>query len=190
MKVFTTGEVARRCNVANRTVSEWFDSGLLKGYRIPGSRDRRIPREYLIKFMKEYEIPLGDLEDEVMAKVLIVTQDQVLIENLKREMPLELSFKVAVADNSFNAGFQVKGFYPDCIVVDFSIGSAEALQICQNLQRNSEVAETIIIALLPDNGSSTTFNRLSINETFKKPFDPALLADRLWELVSAKKELA
>ena len=89
MKVFTTGQVAKICKVAPRTVSKWFDSGRLKGYRIPGSQDRRIPREYLIRFLKEHGMPLGDLEDEAMAKVLIVAQDQVLIENLKRELPLE-----------------------------------------------------------------------------------------------------
>ena len=89
MKVFTTGQVAKICKVAPRTVSKWFDSGRLKGYRIPGSQDRRIPREYLIKFLKEHGMPLGDLEDEAMAKVLIVAQDQVLIENLKRELPTE-----------------------------------------------------------------------------------------------------
>ena len=53
MKVFTTGQVAKICKVAPRTVSKWFDSGRLKGYRIPGSQDRRIPREYLIRFLKE-----------------------------------------------------------------------------------------------------------------------------------------
>ena len=100
MKVFTTGQVAKICKVAPRTVSKWFDSGRLKGYRIPGSQDRRIPREYLIKFLKEHGMPLGDLEDEAMAKVLIVAQDQVLIENLKRELPLERSFKAAVAAKS------------------------------------------------------------------------------------------
>ena len=94
--IFTTGQVAKICKVAPRTVSKWFDSGRLKGYRIPGSQDRRIPREYLIKFLKEHGMPLGDLEDEAMAKVLIVAQDQVLIENLKRELPVEKSFKVAV----------------------------------------------------------------------------------------------
>ena len=45
MKVFTTGQVAKICKVAPRTVSKWFDSGRLKGYRIPGSQDRRIPRD-------------------------------------------------------------------------------------------------------------------------------------------------
>ena len=78
MKVFTTGQVAKICKVAPRTVSKWFDSGRLKGYRIPGSQDRRIPREYLIKFLKEHGMPLGDLEDEAMAKVLIVAQVQCL----------------------------------------------------------------------------------------------------------------
>ncbi|MDD5026590.1 MAG: helix-turn-helix domain-containing protein [Candidatus Peribacteraceae bacterium] len=104
MKVFTTGQIAKICKVAPRTVSKWFDSGRLKGYRIPGSQDRRIPREYLIKFLKEHGMPLGDLEDEAMAKVLIVAQDQVMIENLRRELPLERSFKVAVATNDFDAG--------------------------------------------------------------------------------------
>ena len=56
-KVLTTGEVAEICNVASRTVGKWFDGGLLKGYRIPGSRDRRIPVGELVRFMKAYEIP-------------------------------------------------------------------------------------------------------------------------------------
>ena len=112
MKVFTTGQVAKICKVAPRTVSKWFDSGRLKGYRIPGSQDRRIPREYLIKFLKEHGMPLGDLEDVAMAKVLIVGQDQVLIENLKRELPAEKSFKVSTAASGFEAGFNQRVFIP------------------------------------------------------------------------------
>lgn len=54
--VFTTGQVAKICKVAPRTVSKWFDSGRLRGYRIPGSQDRRIPRDALIRFLKEYEM--------------------------------------------------------------------------------------------------------------------------------------
>jgi excisionase family DNA binding protein len=189
MKVFTTGQVAKICKVAPRTVSKWFDSGRLKGYRIPGSQDRRIPREYLIRFLKEHGMPLGDLEDEAMAKVLIVAQDQILIENIKRELPLERSFKVAIAASGFDAGIQAESFHPDCIIVDFSIGRTEALQICQHLRRNVEFADVILIALLPDDGNSTSFERSSITETFKKPFAAAHLAERLRTLIGAKKEL-
>ncbi len=56
-KVLMTGEVAEICNVASRTVEKWFDKKLLRGYRIPGSRDRRIPIPELVRFMKKYEIP-------------------------------------------------------------------------------------------------------------------------------------
>ncbi|MGE3641563.1 MAG: response regulator, partial [Pirellulales bacterium] len=75
------------------------------------------------------------------------------------------------------------------IIVDFSIGQVEALQICQNLRRNTEFGNTILIALLPDDGSAANFDRSAINETFKKPFDAALLAERLRTLIGAKKEL-
>ena len=189
MKVFTTGQVAKICKVAPRTVSKWFDSGRLKGYRIPGSQDRRIPREYLIKFLKEHGMPLGDLEDEALAKVLMVGQDQVLIENLKKHLPPERSFKISVAASGFEAGIQAESFHPDCIVVDYSIGRIDAQQICQNLRRNPEYAETIVIALLPDDGSTITVDRAHVNESFKKPFDVALLAERLRTLIGARKEL-
>jgi excisionase family DNA binding protein len=166
MKVFTTGQVAKICKVAPRTVSKWFDSGRLKGYRIPGSQDRRIPREYLIRFLKEHGMPLGELEDETMAKVLIVAQDQVLIENVRRELPEQRSFKVETAASGFEAGIQAESFHPD-----------------------EEYADVILIALLPDDGASTSFDRSTINETFKKPFDAALLAERLRTLIGARKEL-
>ena len=55
--VLTTGEVAKICNVAPRTVSKWFDKGLLNGYRIPGSKDRRIPIDELVRFMHAHNIP-------------------------------------------------------------------------------------------------------------------------------------
>ena len=133
MKVFTTGQVAKICKVAPRTVSKWFDSGRLKGYRIPGSQDRRIPRDSLIKFLKEHGMPLGDLEDEAMAKVLIVAQDQVLIENLKRELPTERSFKVAVAASGFEAGIQAESFHPDTQRKPIHQITFSSLQPCSNL---------------------------------------------------------
>src|SRR5262245_3289173 len=62
-KVFTTGQVAGIVKVAPRTVVKWFDSGRLRGYRIPGTQDRRVPREHLVRFLKEHARPLGELEE-------------------------------------------------------------------------------------------------------------------------------
>ena len=43
--VFTTGEAAKICKVSQQTIIRCFDNGQLKGFRVPGSRFRRIPRE-------------------------------------------------------------------------------------------------------------------------------------------------
>ena len=41
--VFTTGEAAKICKVSQQTIIRCFDNGQLKGFRVPGSRFRRIP---------------------------------------------------------------------------------------------------------------------------------------------------
>lgn len=60
--VLTTGDVARVCRCAPRTVAKWHDRGLLAGYRLPGTSDRRFPREAVIAFLKEHGMPLRELE--------------------------------------------------------------------------------------------------------------------------------
>jgi DNA-binding response OmpR family regulator len=94
-----------------------------------------------------------------------------------------------VAASGFDAGIQAESFHPDCVIVDYSIGKMESAQICQNLKRNGEFSDVILIALLPDDGTSASIDRSNINETFKKPFDSALLAERLRTLIGSKKEL-
>lgn len=57
-EIYTTGEVAKICKVAPRTVSKWFDAGKLKGYKLPGAGDRRIQKDNLINFLTEYKFPI------------------------------------------------------------------------------------------------------------------------------------
>lgn len=67
--VFTTSQVARICKVSQTVIIRCFDSGKLKGFRLPvGNRHRRIPRKCLEKFMDKYEIPRDLLEKEIAAQ--------------------------------------------------------------------------------------------------------------------------
>ena len=79
--VFTTGEAAKICKVSQQTIIRCFDNGSLKGFRVPGSRFRRIPREKLFSFMKENGIPTDALESG-KRKILIVDDDVDLAELL------------------------------------------------------------------------------------------------------------
>jgi len=101
-KVFTTGQVAKICKVAPRTVSKWFDSGRLRGYRIPGSQDRRIPREQLIRFLKEHGMPLGELEEEGWHKILLIGTEKIFTDRIKELLPEDEDFKYEIANSGFD----------------------------------------------------------------------------------------
>jgi len=77
--VYTTGEAAKICKVSQQTIIRCFDSGQLKGFRVPGSRFRRIPRDQLFLFMRDNGIPADALESG-RRKILVVDDDQDLVE--------------------------------------------------------------------------------------------------------------
>src|SRR3954464_13421167 len=188
-KVFTTGQVAKICKVASRTVSKWFDSGRLRGYRIPGSQDRRIPREHLIRFLKEHGMPLGELEEEGWHKILIIGAEQLFIDRVRELLREDEDYKSEVAHSGFEAGIQAEGFHPDTIIIDLAMGRSEALQIAQNLRRNQAYETTLIVGLAgEDEAAPETLTQFGFSETFKKPFDIALLGERIQSLVEELRD--
>lgn len=59
-RLFTTGMIARLIGCAPRTVTKWFDAGEFEGgYRLPGSHDRRIPREAVEKFLRDKNLKVA-----------------------------------------------------------------------------------------------------------------------------------
>ena len=188
-KVFTTGQVAKICKVAPRTVSKWFDSGRLRGYRIPGSQDRRIPREHLIRFLKEHGMPLGELEEEGWHKILVIGAEKLFIDRLQELLPEDEDYKYSIANSGFEASIQAESFHPDTIIIDLAMGRSEALQIAQNLRRNPHYEQTLMVALASeDEAAPETLVNYGFSESFKKPFDVALLGERIRTLVAEKRD--
>jgi len=134
-------------------------------------------------------MPLGELEDEAMGKILLVGSDIVTRSSLN-EMISNDDFKIEIAASGFEAGIQAESIHPDCVVVDFVMGREEALMIAQNLRKNTEFTDTVLIGLLSDEDNASGFDRSVFNETFRKPFDAALLAERIRTLVNRRKQLA
>ncbi|MHC4066875.1 MAG: helix-turn-helix domain-containing protein, partial [Planctomycetota bacterium] len=119
-EVLTTGQVAKICNVAPRTVSKWFDSGQLRGYRIPGSKDRRIPVSQLVRFMRAHNIPLDGLETG-QTHLLIVDKDVSLTGVLKESLETAGGYQVNVASTLFEAGVLAGMHTPHVMVVDVTL---------------------------------------------------------------------
>src|ERR1700752_5441143 len=96
--VFTTGEAAKICKVSQQTIIRCFDNGQLKGFRVPGSRFRRIPREALYKFMKDNGIPTDALESG-KRKVLLVDDDPDVFDTINRALQDDGRVEVRIATN-------------------------------------------------------------------------------------------
>ena len=170
-------------------MSKWFDSGRLRGYRIPGSQDRRIPREQLIRFLKEHGMPLGELEEEEWHKVLVIGAEKLFIERLREILPEADDFKYEIAQSGFEAGIMAESFHPDTIVIDLALGRSEAIQITSNLRKNVAYETTLIVGLASeDEAAPEKLTEYGFSEVFKKPFDVALLAERVRTLAEAKRD--
>src|SRR5207237_2484458 len=143
----------------------------------------------LIKFLKEHGMPLGELEEESWHKILIIGAEKLFIDRLKEMLPEDEDFKYEIANSGFEAGIQAESFHPDTIIIDLAMGRGEALQIAQNLRRNQQYERTLIIALASeDEASPEGLTQFGFSDSFKKPFDIALLGERLRTLVEEKRE--
>ncbi len=144
--VLTTGDVARICNVAPRTVSKWFDSGQLKGYRIPGSKDRRIPLSELLRFMKANNIPTESLSIGKTRILLVDGQDQTMT-LLAESLATQSNYEVQTAHTSFQAGVAVQRFSPHVVLINLLATDVDAHGICRNIRTSEEFGTAKIIAL-------------------------------------------
>ncbi|MEM1071319.1 MAG: response regulator [Planctomycetota bacterium] len=170
--VLTTGEVAKICNVAPRTVSKWFDSGQLKGYRIPGSKDRRIPVPELIKFMKSHGIPMDGITGG-RTRVLIVDDEAEVVTTLRDVLIERTSYDVRVAGTGFEAGVECERFRPHVLLIDMHLGdNNDSEQLARHVLGSENLSMTKIIAMsgrLTDGQAAALTNR-GFEGFLRKPF--------------------
>jgi excisionase family DNA binding protein len=147
--VLTTGDVARICNVAPRTVSKWFDTGQLRGYRIPGSKDRRIPMDQLVRFMRAHGMPLNGIEND-QVRVLILDGDESFASSLKEILVRGGAFEVAIATTALEAGAAAAELKPQVLLVDVDLKEITPQSICR-FARGLSLSETpVMIAMARD----------------------------------------
>jgi excisionase family DNA binding protein len=169
--ILTTGEVAKICNVAPRTVSKWFDSGQLRGYRIPGSKDRRIPLNALIRFMREHHIPLDGLQSG-RTRVLIVDDESEIVDVLEKVLTEQANYEVHTAHSGFAAGVECEKFRPHVMLLDMHLGDVAGEAVLKLVRSNDDLQLTKVIAMsgkLTD-GQAQHLLQTGFDGYLKKPF--------------------
>ncbi len=182
-KIFTTGEAAEVCKVSQQTIIRCFDSGRLNGFRVPGSRFRRIPREELLRFMRENDIPLDTLEPPTK-RVLIVDDDPRVLEVFLEVFGRDDRFSVRTASTGYEAGVETEAFKPHLIVLDYMLPDINGNVVCQRLRAHDETRETkvLFVSGVVDPKEVEGLKKSGGDDFLKKPF-------RIDELMSRVERL-
>jgi excisionase family DNA binding protein len=182
--VFTTGEAAKICKVSQQTIIRCFDNGQLKGFRVPGSRFRRIPREALYKFMKDNGIPTDALESG-KRKVLLVDDDTELVELMTRVLEEDGRFEVRIAGNGFDAGMMVKEYRPDIIVLDVMLPDINGKEVCHRVRADTTLEDVRILCIsgMIEEDKIQELRLSGADDFLHKPFDIEELIDRMCSLL-------
>ena len=189
--VFTTGEAAKICKVSQQTIIRCFDNGSLKGFRVPGSRFRRIPRELLYSFMKENGIPTDALESG-KRKVLIVDDDVELVELMSDAFEADTRFDIKTANNGFDAGMLVKEFRPDIVVLDIMLPDINGKEVCQRvrLDPTMKTVKIICISGMVEQDKIADLRAVGADDFMSKPFEVEKLVERCCEMLEMENVAA
>jgi len=178
--VFTTGEAAKICKVSQQTIIRCFDSGQLKGFRVPGSRFRRIPRNELFSFMRENGIPTDALESG-KRRVLVVDDDEELSELIADVLNRDGRFEVRTVNNGFDAGMMVKEYRPDLIILDVMLPDINGKEVCQRVRMDKTMDGVRIICIsgMVEPEKVRELKAAGAEDFMQKPFEIEALIDRV-----------
>ncbi|MFA5553277.1 MAG: response regulator [Phycisphaerae bacterium] len=185
--LYTTGEAADICKVSQQTIIRCFDSGRLEGFRIPGSKFRRIPRESLVKFMRSNRIPLDNL-DSGKRKVLIVDDDPQIIELMTDLFQRDGRFDVRTASSGYDAGVMTEQFHPDLILLDYMLPDVNGNIVCQTIKRNPKYQDikVVIVSGVVKQDEIDQLLKSGAEGFVKKPFDINELTDKVCTVLQMK----
>lgn len=182
--VFTTGEAAEICKVSQQTIIRCFDNGQLQGFRVPGSKFRRIPRNELIKFMKANNIPMEGLESDKI-RVLVVDDDPQIVELFVDVLSGDGRFEIQTAETGYDAGVLTQQFRPDVVILDYMLPDINGNVVCKTIRDNPELAHIKILVISGVINAPEVDNLMEAgaDEFIKKPFNIENVVDRMVELV-------
>ncbi len=186
--VFTTGEAAKICKVSQQTIIRCFDNGTLKGFRVPGSRFRRIPRDQLYSFMKDNGIPTDALESG-KKKLLIVDDDEDLVELISEGFQRDGRFDIRTVNNGFAAGMSVKEFRPELVILDVMLPDINGKEVCQRVRSDSSLDSVKILCIsgMIEADKVQGLRDAGANDFMQKPFAVEDLIDRACDLLDIER---
>ena len=182
--VYTTGEAATICKLSQQTIIRCFDSGQLEGFRVPGSKFRRIPHNALVSFMKANKIPMDELSGDAI-RVLVVDDDAQIVELFVDVLQADGRFEVAAAQTGYDAGIMTQQFRPDIVVLDYMLPDINGNVVCRTIRSNDQLShiKILVISGVVNPAEIDDLREAGADDFIKKPFNIEQVVKRIVELV-------
>ncbi len=183
-RIFTTGEAAEVCKVSQQTIIRCFDSGRLSGFRVPGSKFRRIPRDELIRFMRANSIPVDTIEDG-LKRILAVDDDPQILEMLVAILSKDPRFEIKTASSGYDAGLLTESFRPHLMLLDYKLPDINGNLVCNRVRSNPSYKDMkiLIISGVVSQGEIQPLMASGANDFLKKPFNIVTLMQKIASLL-------
>ncbi len=176
----TTNEAARLLGVSRPLVIQWIDSGQLKGFRIPGSTSRRIPRQALVDFAKTHGIPLS--MGNRRRSLLIVDDDKAFAEGLSLAIRrADSSWEISYATSGFEAGKLIAQTRPSVVLLDIRLMDVDGRKICAMLRLDPLLSGVRILAMSGylSEAEEKRLRQQGFDDYLRKPFKAQALLAKL-----------
>jgi hypothetical protein len=186
----TTGDLAKIFGLDHGTVRDLIDNGTLAGYRIPGSKERRVSLRNALELARAHamEAAVETLQRLAIARgiplhiapaLLLVTPDDHMTASW-----LHAGFDVSIAFSLLGAGVMLDQRRYAAVLLDCVLGTREVSQAGGLIRQWFPAGTTILCCLAgEDCADPERFARDGFSLTWQRPCDYQAAAAQLWALL-------
>jgi excisionase family DNA binding protein len=183
---FTTFEISQICGVNPTTVQNWIKSKKLRAFRTPGGH-RRVRREELIQFLKEFGMPLPPELAAEKLRIMVVDDERDvadLLEALMRSGSGDVD--VVKVQNGIEALLMIGESRPDLLILDIRMPGMNGYEVCRKLKTSAKTRSIKIVAISGDHDPDVRERILKAGADlfYTKPLDIAAFRESCFRLVN------
>lgn len=189
MKTYSTGDIAKICDVNQRTVIRWIQRGSLSGFKLPGRGNNRVSRNDLIMFLNQYNFPLpSELKKYAAAQILIADEEKAVANAIQRVFR-GCGYTTKLALNGFDLAKEILSRRPQLMTLDFNMSSLNGPEVVNFIRHDLGDNDLKILVISAESEFEASSEQLAFVDGFlAKPFSNESLLAVTQELLPNNSE--
>ncbi len=142
----TSRQIADLLMVSTESIRLWANNGELVATQTPGGH-RRFLYHDVESFARSKNIDINIVRRDKI-KILIVDDDALFCDLLKTVITMDSDkFMIEISHDGFDAGTQLRSFFPDIVLLDLNMPGLNGLQVCQRIKDDFKDQKIRVIAI-------------------------------------------